>query len=76
MSMEHCEKHGRNFDTDFDVECPECEAEIDLELSNVDFAGEPDGEITDMRRITQGIVSMRHRIPAYTFHRKRVLRRA
>lgn len=29
MSIERCHKHGESYDTDFQVECPECEAEND-----------------------------------------------
>ena len=32
MSMIYCHKHDRYVDTDFDVECPECE-EDDVEVA-------------------------------------------
>jgi len=29
MSMEYCHKHNRHFDTDYEVECAECEQEFE-----------------------------------------------
>jgi hypothetical protein len=50
MSMEHCSKHGRNFDTDFHVDCPECEIEDHDEHSlapykTPDFIATETGEV-------------------------------
>jgi len=28
MSIMYCHEHDRHYDTDYDVECPECEIEV------------------------------------------------
>ena len=36
MSMEYCHKHDRHFDTDYEVECAECEQEFENALDEIE----------------------------------------
>ena len=36
MSMDYCHKHDRHFDTDYEVECAECEQEFENALDEIE----------------------------------------